>query len=49
MYTFISIVVTLCAIFHAWVVGIALAIVAFISVLIILKLIALVMDAVPFL
>lgn len=49
MYTLAALVITLCAIFPTWVVGIALALVSFALIVIVLKLIALVMDAVPFL
>lgn len=49
MFTLQAIFITLCAIFPAWVVTIALSIVAIVAVVIIIKLISLVLDAVPFL
>lgn len=49
MYTLQAIFITLCAIFPAWVVAIALSIVAIVAVVIIIKLISLMLDAVPFL
>lgn len=49
MYMLESILITLCAIFPTWVVAVALSIVAFVMIVIIVKLIALVLDAVPFL
>lgn len=49
MYTLQAIFVTLCAIFPTWVVMIALSIIAFVAIIIVIKLISLVLDAVPFL
>lgn len=43
-----SIVITLCAIFPTWLVAFALALVTIVGVIIILKIIALVLDATPF-
>lgn len=44
-----SIVITLCAIFPTWVVAIALALVTFVALMILIKIVAFVLDAVPFL
>lgn len=44
-----SVVITLCAIFPVWVVTIALALVTFVALIIAIKIIAFVLDAVPFL
>ena len=49
MFTLQAIFVTLCAFFPTWVVLVALSILAFVAIIIVMKLIALVMDAVPFL
>lgn len=49
MYTLQAIFVTLCAIFPAWVVAVALSIIAIVAIIIVIKLISLVLDAVPFL
>lgn len=44
-----SVIITLCAIFPVWVVAIALSLVTFVVLVVIIKLIAFVLDAVPFL
>ena len=44
-----SIIITLCAIFPPWVVSIALAFITLVTIIIIVKLVAFVLDAVPFL
>ena len=44
-----AIVITLCAIFPPWVVAIALALITFVLIVVLLKVIALILDAVPFL
>ena len=44
-----SIIITLCAIFPVWVVAVALGLITFVVIAIIIKLIAFVLDAVPFL
>lgn len=49
MFTLQAIFITLCAIFPTWVVAVALSIVAAIAIIIIIKLVSLVLDAVPFL
>lgn len=49
MYTLQAIFITLCAIFPAWVVAVALSIIAAVAIIIIIKLVSLVLDAVPFL
>lgn len=49
MYTLQAIIITLCAIFPPWVVAIALSIIAIVAIVIAIKLISLVLDAVPFL
>lgn len=49
MSTIASVIITLCAIFPAWVVAIALAVIAIVLILIIIKIVAFVLDAIPFL
>jgi hypothetical protein len=49
MYTLQAIFVTLCAIFPVWVVTTALSIIALVAIIVIVKFIALVLDATPFL
>lgn len=49
MFTLQAIFITLCAIFPTWVVAVALSIVAAVAIIIIIKLVSLVLDAVPFL
>lgn len=49
MFTLQAIFITLCAIFPAWVVAVALSIIAAVAIIIIIKLVSLVLDAVPFL
>ena len=44
-----SVIITLCAIFPTWVVTIALSMIAIVVVLIIIKIVAFMLDAVPFL
>lgn len=44
-----SIVITLCAIFPVWVVAIALGLITFVAIVILIKIIAFVLEAVPFL
>lgn len=44
-----SLIVTLCAVFPAWVVAIALAFVTLVAIIIVIKAVAFVLDAVPFL
>ena len=44
-----SVIITLCAIFPAWVVGIALSMVTLVAILVLIKIVAFVLDAVPFL
>lgn len=44
-----SIIITLCAIFPTWIVAIALALVSFVVIVVLIKIIGLVLDAVPFL
>lgn len=44
-----SIVITLCAIFPPWVVAIALAMISFVVILVLIKIVAFVLEAVPFL
>lgn len=44
-----SIIITLCSIFPVWVVAFALGLLTFVVVVIIIKLVAFVLDAVPFL
>lgn len=44
-----SVIVTLCAIFPTWVVGIALSVVAFVLLLIVIKIVGFILEAVPFL
>lgn len=44
-----SIIITLCAIFPTWIVAIALALVSFVIIVVLIKIIGLVLDAVPFL
>lgn len=44
-----SVIVTLCAIFPAWLVAVALAMVALVLLIIIIKIVGFVLDAVPFL
>ena len=44
-----SVIITLCAIFPTWVVTIALAMVTFVALIILIKIVAFVLDAVPFL
>lgn len=44
-----SIIITLCAIFPTWIVAIALALVTFVVIVVLIKIVALVLDAVPFL
>lgn len=44
-----SLIITLCAIFPPWVVAIALAFITLVAIIIIIKAISLVLDAVPFL
>lgn len=49
MYTLQAVFITLCAIFPAWVVIVALSMIAIVAIIIVMKLISLVLDAVPFL
>lgn len=49
MTTLASIIITLCAIFPTWVVGIALSVVAFVMLLIVIKIVGFILEAVPFL
>lgn len=49
MSTIASVVITLCAIFPTWVVTIALALITFVAIMILIKIVAFVLDAVPFL
>lgn len=44
-----SVIITLCAIFPTWVVAIALALITFVVIVILIKIVSLVLDAVPFL
>lgn len=44
-----SVIITLCAIFPTWVVAIALSMITFVAIVIVIKLISFVLDAVPFL
>ena len=44
-----SVIITLCAIFPVWVVTIALGLVTFVALVILIKIVAFVLDAVPFL
>ena len=44
-----SLIVTLCAVFPAWVVAIALAFITLVAIIIVIKAVAFVLDAVPFL
>lgn len=44
-----SVIITLCAIFPPWVVGIALSMVTLVTILVLIKIVAFVLDAVPFL
>lgn len=48
MYTLQAIFVTLCAIFPTWVVLVALSFIAIVAIILIMKLIALVLDTIPF-
>lgn len=49
MTTLVSIFITLCAIFPTWLVATALGLLTFVAIVIIIKLVSLVLDAVPFL
>lgn len=49
MSTIASIIITLCAIFPTWVVAVALAFVTFVAILVLIKIVAFVLEAVPFL
>ena len=49
MSTIAAVIITLCSIFPAWVVAIALALITLVAVIILIKIIAFVLDAVPFL
>lgn len=44
-----SVIITMCAIFPTWVVAIALAMITFVLIVILLKIVSLVLDSVPFL
>lgn len=44
-----SLVITLCAIFPVWFVGIILAFITLVAIIILIKIVAFVLDAVPFL
>lgn len=44
-----SVIVTLCAIYPTWVVAIALGLITFVVIVVLVKIVSLVLDAVPFL
>lgn len=49
MYTIASIIITLCSILPPWVVAIVLSMITLVLIIILIKIISLVLDAVPFL